>query len=91
MRAIQTGTDSIRIGWTQSGDVTGYRIDYHSERPSSQEAIFISDGSMRDYTLTGLFEGETYNISIIAISSGNLPSEQVEISPIPIGNAQFFT
>ena len=65
--AVQTGPTSIRVTWSPSSDATGYRIDYDSSGGDSGN-VTISGGSTDEYTLTGLQNGDTYNISIVAIS-----------------------
>ena len=74
MTAVQDGPTSIRVSWTESTDATGYRIHYTSVSDSGNETV--SDGSTETHTLTGLANGETYTISIVA-TSDNLPSEGV--------------
>ena len=74
MTAVQDGPTSIRVSWTESTDATGYRIHYTSVSDSGNETV--SDGSTETHTLTGLVNGETYTISVVA-TSDNLPSESV--------------
>ena len=74
MTAVQDGPTSIRVSWTVSTDATGYMIHYTSASDSGNETV--SDGSTETHTLTGLVNGETYTISIVA-TSNNLPSESV--------------
>ena len=64
--AVQDGPTSIRVTWTASSDATGYRIHYTSDSDSGSETV--SDGSIETHTLTGLVNGETYTISMIATS-----------------------
>ena len=66
MTAVQDGPTSIRVSWTESTDATGYRIHYTSVSDSGNETV--SDGSTETHTLTGLVNGETYTISIVATS-----------------------
>ena len=70
MTAVQDGPTSIRVSWTESTDATGYRIHYTSRNET------VSNGSTETHTLTGLMNGETYTISVVA-TSDNLPSESV--------------
>ena len=65
--AIQDGPTSIIVSWTPSSDATGYRIHYTSVSDSGNETV--SDGSTETHTLTGLVNGETYNISVAATSA----------------------
>ena len=66
MTAVQTGLTSITVTWTTSSDATGYRIHYTSDSDSGSETV--SDGSTETHILTGLVNGETYTISMIATS-----------------------
>ena len=77
MTAAQDGPTSITVTWTASSDATGYRISYTSDSDSGSETV--SDGSTETHTLTGLVNGETFTISMIATSSSSisLPSESV--------------
>ena len=66
--AVQEGLTGIRVSWsppTPLGDTTGYRI-YYSGDSSGSEAV--SDDSTDNYLLTGLQNGDSYTISIVAIS-----------------------
>ena len=56
------------------GDTTEYRIDYTDG--SSSDSLTVDGGSTDSHTLTGLQNGATYTISIIATSQ-HLPSESV--------------
>ena len=64
--AVQNGVTSIRVSWTPSSGATGYRIDYSGG--GSSDSVTVSGGDTNSHTLTGLTNGETYNISIVAIS-----------------------
>ena len=65
------------MSWTASSDATDYRIHYTSDSYSGSETV--SDGFTETHTLTGLVNGETYTISMVATSSSSisLPSESV--------------
>ena len=68
LTAVQEGLTSIRVSWTPPsplGDTTGYRIDYTSSNGSS-DSVTVSGGSTDSYLLTGLTNGDTYTISIVA-------------------------
>ena len=76
LMAVQEGLTSIRVSWsppTPLGDTTGYRIYYSGGSSGSMD---VSDGSTNNYLLTGLQNGESYTISIVATSQ-HLPSESV--------------
>ena len=77
LTAVQEGPTSIRVSWTPSSRATGYRIDYTSSDGSS-DSVTVSSGSTDNYLLTGLQNGDTYTISIAAISDG-LPSLTVTV------------
>ena len=63
------------MSWTPSSSATGYRIDYTSSDGSS-DSVTVSGGSTDNYILTGLQNGNTYIISIVAMSV-HFPSESV--------------
>ena len=76
LMAVQEGPTSIRVSWsppTPLGDTTGYRIYYSGGSSGSED---VSDGSTDNYLLTGLWNGESYTISIVATSQ-HLPSENI--------------
>ena len=75
LKAFQEDLTSIRVSWSPSEDATGYRIDYTS---SSTNSVDVSGGSTDNYTLTGLQNGDSYTISIVAMSE-HLPSESVKV------------
>ena len=80
LTAVQTGPTSIDVSWTPPtplGDTTGYIIYYTNDDSSHSGSVDIDGGSTDEYTLTGLQNGETYNISIIATSQ-HLPSDTVD-------------
>ena len=79
LTAVQTGPTSIDVSWTPPtplGDTTGYII-YYTNDDSGSVNVTIDDGSIDEYTLTDLQNGETYTISIIATSQ-HLPSDTVD-------------
>ena len=77
--AVQEGLTSIRVSWsppTPLGDTTGYRIYYNDS--DSSDSVDVSGGSTDNYLLTGLQNGDSYTISIVA-KSQYLPSESVTL------------
>ena len=80
MTAVQTGPTNITVSWSSSSDATGYRIDYNSIGGNSG-SVTISGGSIDMETLTGLQNGDTYTISIVATSE-HFYSNAVEVSNI---------
>ena len=88
LMAVQEGLISIRVSWTPPtplGDTTGYRIYYSG---GSSGSVNVSGGSIDNYTLTGLQNGESYNISIVTLattSSQLLPSDTVTVANIHLG------
>ena len=85
LTAVQEGPTSIRVSWSPPsplGDTTGYRIDYTSSDGSSDSET-VSGGSTDNYLLTGLQNGDTYTISIVATTehffSESSPSAQVVV------------
>ena len=81
MTAVQEGTTSIRISWTLVSGATGYRVEYSGGDDTEEETV---DGSATTLTITGLQNGLTYTISIVAISP-NLPTSASIIRQVPLG------
>ena len=78
LMAVQEDLTNVSVSWSPPsplGDTTGYRISYSG---SSSGSVDVSDGSTDNHTLTGLENGASYNISIVATSL-HLPSEVVEV------------
>ena len=74
--AVQEGHTSIRVSWTPSSDATGYTISYTGG--GSSDSVTVSGGSTDNYLLTGLQNGDSYTISIIATSQ-QFPSDAVVV------------
>ena len=67
--AVQEGLTSIRVSWSPPiplGNTTGYRI-YYSDSDSS-DSVDVSGGSTDNYLLTGLQNGNIFNLSVLATS-----------------------
>ena len=80
MTGVQDGPTSIRVAWTPPDPldgVTGYRIDYTTGGGNSGSQTVSRGNTMTD-TLTGLTNGGTYTISIVAVLAGVLSGAQVE-------------
>ena len=68
--AVQTGPTSIIVTWTPPDPldgITGYTISFTGGSSGSEP---VSGGNTMTHTLTGLTNGQTYTISIVATSSG---------------------
>ena len=63
---------------TPLGDTTGYIISYTNEDDSHSGSMTVSGGSTDNETLTGLQNGDTYTISIVA-TSDHFYSDAVDI------------
>ena len=70
---------------TPLGDTTGYIISYTNDDDSDSDSVTISGGSAAMETLTGLQNGDTYTISIVAISDTTLQSESVITMDVGLG------
>ena len=84
--AVQVGPTSIRVTWTPPRSlrdwITGYTISYsYSGGGSSSEPVVGGDTNSR--TLTGLTNGKTYTISIVATSMDR-DSESVDSNRVPL-------
>ena len=79
MAAVQDGPTSITVTWTPPDPldgITGYRISFTGGSSGSET---VSGGNTMSHTLTGLTNGQTYTISIVATSPG-LPSSPVHVT-----------
>ena len=86
--AVQTGPTSIRVTWTPPtplDGITGYIIYYANEDDSRSGSMTVSGGSTDMETLTGLQNGDTYTISIVATSDTGLPSVSVMATDVGLG------
>ena len=72
---------------TPLGDTTGYRIYYSGGSSGSEDVI---GGSTDDYLLTGLRNGDSYNISLVATSQ-HLRSEQTTAVMVMLGEDMYNT
>ena len=78
LNAVQEDPTSIQVSWTPPtplGNTTGYRIYYSGGSSGSED---VSGGSTHNYLLTGLQNGASYIISIVATSAAHLYSDPVE-------------
>ena len=84
--AIQEDLTSIRVSWsppTPLGDTNGYRI-YYSESAS----VNVSGGSTDNFLLTGIMNGDTFDISIVATSQ-HFFSEKINIATVTLGECLY--
>ena len=89
MTGVQDSPTSIRVTWTPPDPldgVTGYRIYYTNGGGSSGNQT-VSGGNTMTHTLTGLTNGETYTISIVA-TSNTFPSSAV-MANMAVGLGKF--
>ena len=87
MTAVQNGPTRVLISWSPSIGATGYRIQYDSTGGhSGSETIDGSDTV--SWSLTGLQNGQTYTISVLAtyqdLSSIAIQVEVILSKNIPI-------
>ena len=94
---VQEGTRHIRVTWTPSSGANGYIISYDNGAGNS-DTVPVDGGNTNQEDLTGLQNGATYTISIVATSETSLPSESVEadmtvslgkVSPLDHGPVQY--
>ena len=74
--AVQDGPTSITVTWTPPSPLEGtigYRISY-----ATGSDVDIDGGSTNSYTLTGLTNGQTYTISIVAMAPNRPTSSPIE-------------
>ena len=87
MTAVQNGPTRVLVSWGPSSGATGYRIQYDSTGGhSGSETIDGSDTV--SWSLTGLQNGQTYTISVLAtyqdLSSIAIQVEVILSKNIPI-------
>ena len=85
LTASQNGLDSALVSWTApSGGaaVTGYTIYYQQE--GGERSLVSAMASDTSSTISGLIEGATYSIAIVA-TSNTLPSTVTGPQTITIG------
>ena len=84
MTASQSGPTSITVTWTPAVNATGYIIYYSTTGGGSSGSQTVSGGDTMTHTLTGLTNGETYTISIVATL--HFPSNNVSAQTnVPLG------
>ena len=69
MTAVQNGPTSIIVTWTPPSplrDTSGYTISFSGGGNSG--SVDVSGGDTNSYSVTGLQNGQTYTVSIIATS-----------------------
>ena len=81
MTVVQEGLTNIRVSWTLVSGATGYRVEYSGGDDTGEESV---DGSSTSLIITGLQNGLTYTISLVAISP-NLPTSASIIRQVPLG------
>ena len=89
--AVQEGPTAIQVSWsppTPLGDINGYRI-YYSGGTSGSEGVI--DGPGNKHLLTGLQNGDSYAISLVATSKYYLPSENTTAVMVMLGEDMYNT
>ena len=64
--AVQSGLTSIRVSWTPVDGSTGYMIFYNSTGGHSGNVIV--EETTTSHTLTGLYNGQIYSLSVSSMS-----------------------
>ena len=79
--AVQEGPTSIRVSWTLVSGATGYRVEYSVGEATGEES---AGGSSTTLIITGLQNGLTYTISLVAISP-DLPTSAPITKQVTLG------
>ena len=66
MTAVQSGLTSIVVSWSPANGSTGYMIFYNSS--GGHRGNVTVEKSTTSHTLTGLYNGQIYTVSISSIS-----------------------
>ena len=82
VKAVQDGPTSITVTWAPV-NATGYTISYTGGGSGSET---VSGGDTNSYNLTGLTNGETYTISIVA-TLNSLASDTVTAMAVGLGKS----
>ena len=88
--AVQDGLTNITVTWTPPsplGDTTGYIISY-TDGGGSSSSVNVAGENTSSHTLTGLTNGRTYTISIVATSSTGLVNESVATTTVRLGKQE---
>ena len=92
MTAIQDGPTNITVTWTPPsllGDTNGYIISFTTGGGSSS-SVNVAGANTNSHTLTGLTNGRTYTISIVATSSTGLVSESVATTAVRLCKQNYY-
>ena len=85
LRTTTSGiTNAIGLAWTASSTtgVDGYRVVYGPTGGSLTQSIEV--GNLTTATLTGLTAGQTYDVSVVALTAeGQSPAGQATLSALP--------
>ena len=80
LTAVQDGPTSILVSWSPFSDATGYRITYESQSNGGHRGNASVDGqSTTSWMLTDLQNGQTYNISVVAMVQDLISSDIAKV------------
>ena len=85
--AVQLTITAVQVSWSapaSGATVTGYVI-YYETTGGSEQSVAVG-AAATEYTLTGLMNGQTYSISIVALSA-QLPS--IRTGPVSVTLGEF--
>ena len=92
MTAVQRGPTSIEVNWNPPvsplNGITGYGISYSGGSAGSSGSENVTGANTNSHTLTGLTNGRTYTISIVATSSTYLVSAGVATTAVRLGKQE---
>ena len=86
--AVQLSITAVQVSWSapaSGATVTGYVI-YYETTGGSEQSVTVG-AAATEYALTGLMIGQTYSISIVALSA-QLPS--ILSGPVSVTLSEFY-
>ena len=82
--SLTTGNTQLTVKWTAVSDATGYKVQWRSSDETFADDAIVSSGTTTRYTITGLTNGTTYTVRVLATKTGASDGAlSVEVSGTP--------